>query len=442
MEDNYNDRIINDALRVRGYYPLRPMQLWIVDSQFYKAKSTMMNLSYLFKLAPEIDLKLLAQVLSDFFNSYDVFRCRLVFHPETNDICQRFDGEIFPITIEKISDEEFEQRKKTLARPYNLINNPLYRVNLFETPTAKYIFVDFYHTIMDGLAIFTLFLKEINMRYKGKKITRTPASYADYILEDMKVSTEEFEAGKKYWMDTLNKFDVDKHFIPPDLMSFETYSQTGEVPIEWKKGYTAIPVENVTQKYFIETKNKEHIFFFAATMLAFAKSTGAKNAIMDWIHIGRYNSAELRLMGAMLEQFPICCEFEDGMSVADLLKNLDDELNTCFKYRKSLGAAYNSGKDLCCTFAFQKKFHSSMENLKICGYPAQLIELPPNEWSATENTLDVEVNLTDEGTYYIEYSYDAGSYSEKAIKNFAALIDEIILKLQDEKLLIADIFRE
>ena len=102
MENNYNDRIINDALRTRGYYPLRPMQLWIVDSQFYKVKSTMMNLARLFKLSPEVDVNRLAKAVNETLNAYDIFRCRCLFHPETNDICQRFDGEIIPVEVEKL----------------------------------------------------------------------------------------------------------------------------------------------------------------------------------------------------------------------------------------------------------------------------------------------------------------------------------------------------
>ena len=101
MEDGYKERIINDALRTRGYYPLRAMQLWIVDSQFYKAKSTMMNNGVLLKLQPQIDLNRLAQAVNDTLNNYDIFRCRLVFHPVTNDICQRFDGKILSVKIEK-----------------------------------------------------------------------------------------------------------------------------------------------------------------------------------------------------------------------------------------------------------------------------------------------------------------------------------------------------
>ena len=232
-----------------------------------------------FKLSPEVDVNRLAEAVNETLNSYDIFRCRLVFHPETNDICQRFDGEIIPVEVEKISDEEFEKNKKNLMQPYKIINQPLYRIRIFETPTAKYFFMDFYHAIMDGTSVITLFIGDLNSRYKRKKISRQPVNYADYILEDMKISKEEFDAGSKFWMDTLNKFDIRKNFVKPDLVKFEE-NFVEESSIDWEKGYLSFNVKNITEKYFLKSKYKEHIFFFAAAMLAVAKSAGSKNAIM------------------------------------------------------------------------------------------------------------------------------------------------------------------
>lgn len=308
-------------------------------------------------------------------------------------------------------------------QPYNIINQPLYRINIFETPTAKYFFWDFYHAIMDGTSIIMLLIGDVNSRYKGKKIMRQPVNYADYILEDMKISKEEFDAGSKFWMDTLNKFDIRKNFVKMDLVELED-NVVEERSTDWEKGYFVADVKNITEKYFLKSKYKEHIFFFAAAMLAIAKSTGSKNAIMDFIHNGRYNMQERRLMGAMIEQHPVCCEFQDGMSVQNLFESIEEKMNTCFKYRKSLGTAYNSGLGICSTFIYQKKIHSTIKTLNIGGYNSEEIEIPPNEWSASENTLDVEVNLSDEGNYYIEYNYDASLYSKSAIETFAKTIAE------------------
>ena len=428
METSYETRIINHALKTTGYYPLRAIQLWTIDSHFNKVKSTMMNIGALFKLAPEIDLNRLAQAVNDTLNAHDVFRCRLVFHPETSDICQRFDGELVPVKIEKISDEEFEIRKENLKKPYPLINKPLYRFYLFETPTAKYFFLDFYHAIIDGTAIAVLFWREMNSRYKGKKITHQPLNYADYILDELRVSPEELAEGNKFWNDTLKDFDEKKHLPPVDIENVET----------WQSETLFAPVKNITQKYFSESKRKESILFLGASMLAIAKTSGSKSAIMDWVHNGRYNAQERRLMGAMLEQFPIRYDFKDNESVKDFLDALEIEMNTGVKYRRSLSTAYNSGlQEICATFIFQKKIHNA--DYDIGGYPVEIVELPTNEWSSVENTLDIEVNLNEDGTYLVEYGYDASRYSESAMEKFAATFDEIVAKLQDENKLISEI---
>ena len=280
--------------------------------------------------------------------------------------------------VEKISDKELEHRKKELKRPFNIINTPLYRIYLFETPTAKYVYADFYHVIIDGVAVVMLFYNEINSRYNGKKITRTA------------------------------------------ILSFRS---------------------KISRKNIFWTANTKNIsFFFAASMLAIAKSAGSKSAIMDWIHNGRYNSNERRLMGPMIEQFPIDCEFKDDMSLEELFDSLQEKMNLDLKYRKSLGAAYqHDDMAVCSTYVFHKKIHSALTKIKLGGHPAEKIELPINKWSATENILNLEFNLSDEGTYYVEYSYDAGIYSENAIKNFAATLDDVVLKIQNEKTFMADI---
>ena len=107
---NYTTRIVNYALKTSGFYPLRPMQLWLIDTHFNKANSTMMNIGVLYKYDDSIDLERLAQAINETVARYNIFRCRLVFHEGTSDICQRFDGDIIPVKVEKLSDAEFEER--------------------------------------------------------------------------------------------------------------------------------------------------------------------------------------------------------------------------------------------------------------------------------------------------------------------------------------------
>ena len=47
-------------------------------------------------------------------------------------------------------------------------------------------------------------------------------------------------------------------------------------------------------------------------MLAMAKSAGVRESVMSWVHNGRMNASERRLMGLMLNQIPIRWDFPDS----------------------------------------------------------------------------------------------------------------------------------
>ncbi|MBR1805708.1 MAG: hypothetical protein IJ774_04885, partial [Selenomonadaceae bacterium] len=141
-----------DGFTTKQFYPLRPIQRWLVDTHFNKAKSTMMNIGGLFKLSVKIDLQRFVDALNEVLNAHDIFRCRFVFHPETSDLCQIFDGDIDPVKISRMSDEAFDSHMAKLREPYRIINKPLWRMYVIETPTARYFYADFYHAIMDGVA--------------------------------------------------------------------------------------------------------------------------------------------------------------------------------------------------------------------------------------------------------------------------------------------------
>jgi anti-anti-sigma factor len=121
----------------REYYPLRPIQRWLTDTHFHRARSTMMNNGGLGRLDPKVDLERLAEAVNGVLNAHDIFRCRLVFHPDTGELCQRFDGEVERVVVESLSEEAFEARKQELKQPYGLIDRPLYRIHIIKTSTGK-----------------------------------------------------------------------------------------------------------------------------------------------------------------------------------------------------------------------------------------------------------------------------------------------------------------
>ena len=415
----------------KRYFPLRPIQRRLMDAHFRKAKSTMMNVGALLKLPSSLDPEMIAEVLNEILETHDIFRCRLEFHPETNDLCQTFDTDPPEIEVKKISDEEFEKRIEKLKEPYEIIENPLFRIYVFETPTAGYMYTDFYHAIMDGTSVALLFVKELDIRYRGRFLNHTPGSYARYVLEESMIPEEELAEGHAYWRSMLLNFDRQKNLPTPDIAGGKA----------WSKGEYKTKIKNVSEEYFHTHAGKENIFFLAAALLTLSKVTGADEAIVNRVHNGRVTAREYRIMGLMMDQFPCYWDFHDDLKIEEFLSALEGQVQSDMMYRKSLDVVYNEGlAEDCPGFIFQKNI--APDHVMIGDSQAIVIDMPPNDMSAAENSLDIEVRATETGIYDLILDYDAGRYSDRLIKNFAATFDKITLNMQSKNILISKILHE
>ena len=418
----------------REYYPLRPIQRWMTDTHFRRAKSTMMNTGGLVRLDNDVDLERLAAAVNGILEAYDIFRCRLVFHPDTGDLCQRFDGELEKVYVESLSEEGLEQRKQELKQPFSLIDRPLYRINIIQTPESKYLYVDFYHAIMDGAAIALLFWRDLEKRYvhgnEGASAKRQPASYAAYIKEEASLPEEELIKGRAYWQAMLEGFDKSKHLPPMD----------GGCESDGPDHELETPLDGIEKGFFKGRDFNENTFFMAAAMLAIAKLSGARESVISWVHNGRVVSAERRLMGLMLDQFPLRWNFEGEMTVAEFLPKLEARIAEGVQYRKGMDKIYEEGlEDACACFILQKGSMGRRGVMKFGDTQAVIEEMPANEISAAENTLDIELNAHDDGTYSLVLDYDPSCYSRKAMEKFTSQVEKMALSLQDGERKLAEL---
>ena len=400
------------------YYPLRPIQRWLVDTHFNKAKSTMMNIGGLCELSASIDMNHLASAINYVLENHDIFRCRFVFHPETSDLCQTFDSELEKVFVEEMSEAQFKKHMDKMREPYYLIDQPLYRIYLMQTPRAKYIYADFYHAIMDGVSILYLFWREVDAAYRGRKKARA-LSYAEYVEEEAAIPAENLAEGQAYWRKIISSFDGKKH-LPPTKIEGDT---------KWAKGEFHCEFKNFMEEFFRATHLDENNYFMGAAMLTLAKITGSGESLISWTHNGRMTMPERRLMGLMLEQIPCAWDFRENISIGEFLNRLNGQTRIGMKYRKSLGTIYDSGieGDLV-TFIFQKNLY---DNIVLADTLALPIYLPPNEISAAENALDIEVCATETGKYKLNLNFDASRYSEIDMHNFAATMNKILLDMRD-----------
>ena len=80
-----------------------------------------------------------------------------------------------------------------------------------------------------------------------------------------------------------------------------------------------------------------------------------------------------------------------------------------------------------------------MSGRELSNVTAKVIYLPPNEISAVENALDIEVEAQPTGMYVVSLDYDAGRYSEDAMINFAKTMNKIMIEMRDVNKKFSDI---
>ena len=108
-------------------------------------------------------------------------------------------------------------------------------------------------------------------------------------------------------------------------------------------------------------------------------------------------------------------------------------------YRKSLDIVYNEGlEDDCVSFIFQKHING---DIMFADTTLEIVYLPPNEISAVENALDIEINENDSGFYELFLDYDASRYSEDEMRNFALTMEEILIKMRDTSIKFSEILK-
>ena len=412
------------------FYPLRPIQRFFIDTHFKKAKSTMMNVGMLLKLSPVVDMQRLADAVNAVLNAHDIFRCRLTINPDTEDICQTFDGEIVEVQVEKTSDEEFELlRKKRLETPYKIMNQPLYHIYLFETPNQKYFYVDFYHAVMDSVSIMTIFQRELNFYYLGRYLDK-PESYAQFVEEESITSPAELETGHNYWRNLLADFDAEKNLPTVDV----------ENVLAWTKGTVDGKFKSISEEFFRTTRFGENKFFLAAFMLTLAKVTDSKKVFATWLDNGRGKDDKNQIMGLTTNIFPCAWDFAEDMTFENFFNIFSGKIRQELDYKKSLDIVYNEGlaADVP-SFMFQKNIFT--DHFTIGNTTATVADMPPNEISAAQNSIDIKIFAGDDGMYKWRLTYDAGRFSAESMKNFVAALEEILRVIQNKDVLISQILK-
>jgi amino acid adenylation domain-containing protein/non-ribosomal peptide synthase protein (TIGR01720 family) len=129
------------------------------------------------------------------------------------------------ITVE---NDELNETFKSLIKPFNLLQDQLFRVNIVVVNKgASYLFLDFHHSTIDGLSIL-YFMQDLYNLYQENKIENPKIQYKDFSQWDTEYSTSSKVVNQgNYWKHKL-KGELSVLNFPTDFSRPQFLSRAGK----------------------------------------------------------------------------------------------------------------------------------------------------------------------------------------------------------------------
>ena len=110
---------------------------------------TLYNLPFLGRLGESVDTQRLKAAIEKAAKAHPGLETQLYLGEDGRVMQRRREGQCRVEEI-RLTDEEFERLRPRLVRPFELLGGSLSRFEIYITPTARYLFEDIHHIIMDG----------------------------------------------------------------------------------------------------------------------------------------------------------------------------------------------------------------------------------------------------------------------------------------------------
>lgn len=291
-------------------YPLVGAQVHFYNIQKNNSNHTSCNLYGLYMMNKDVDIYRLKKALEEVLQSHYAFGTQ--FYIKEGRVYQKYCKEyIKPVEIEEISEATLEEKKEHLVRPYDIFNEQLYRLKLFKTEEAVYLFADFHHLIFDGYS-YDVFFRELRISYNDRILEKD--EYYRFLHNQLLLDMENKA------LPTINEACI----MPYD---FETKREVDRKNCrdfyKVKCPFTSETVEKICEKYNVT----QNVFFMGAYLLSMYKYNHSREQSISWIYNGRDTRYSVDCIGLMINLLFINQKIDEDMSLTEFFGSIKKEFN-------------------------------------------------------------------------------------------------------------------
>ncbi|MBR4898272.1 MAG: amino acid adenylation domain-containing protein [Prevotella sp.] len=301
----------------REYYPICENQRGIYVDWEMNRNTTQYNIPYVMEFK-DMDVEKLKSALITVVNAHPYLKTH--FAVREGDIVQlRLDDDPVTVSVTELKEEPtatfFQQR----VVPFNLTEGPLYRMEIYKSPTSMWLFVDIHHTVYDGGSSL-IFRRDLESVLAGGQIEKESYTAFDRAL-----------AEEKFWHSEQCE-EAEKHFDSL-LMGAETtvyphsIGHTGEAV----QHVLSMDVSNIDVTSFCRKNSvTESNYFLSMLMSLLHRITREENVLITTIHHGRTDMRMMNAMGMFVKTQPVVSSMTNEQAVvtatSDIVKKVQQQM--------------------------------------------------------------------------------------------------------------------
>ncbi len=330
------------AFELQDDYPLTQTQEGIAVECITNPGTTVYNIPFLIRMGCGVDADRLVRALKDTVNAHPYLKARLFTDENGHIRAKRCDSAEPSVTF-----TEGEPDTEKLIRPFNLLGDELYRLQVWKTGSGCMLFSDFHHIVFDGTSE-SVFFSDLDKAYAGETPdTEVYTGFEAALTEQALRDSEAFMKAKDYYAGLLDNCDTDN--LPP-LDPKIGEDRTGRFSID--ADIAKDEVARFCEKYVVS----ENVLFNSAFGYALNRMNNRDDIVYATVYNGRNDSRKVNSISMYVKTLPVRCTLgDDSVSVAEFVKNIGNQLsdsmaNDIYSFA-DISAAYGVRADVL--FAYQ-----------------------------------------------------------------------------------------
>ena len=383
--------------------PLSYAQMGVYVDCMKQPTSTVYNIPSLIRFPKGTDEQLLAKSIETLIKSHPQFFVH--FDSEGGEIVQIVDkNQALAITKSQLSEAELEKYKVEFARPFNLRQGPLYRMEIVTTEQNVYLLADVHHLIFDG-GSFDLFLNQLCDLMNGKEIEAEAISYASFVADEKAAeNTPSYIEAKNFFNERLGNVEGVTE-VPTDLTNPVEQGTVSEVFC--KMDFNAM--EEFCKK---NNLSPAHLTL-AAVFYALSRFTNNEQICIVTISNGRSDLRISNTTGMFVNTLALSARIGE-QKVMDFLKETSQNFDETLIHEKYPFAQIAADYDLSAEILFA--YQMGVINQYVVN--GQKLDIESLELDAPKFRIAFYIQEK-EGVPGVVVEYDNGRYSHELMQSLA-----------------------